>query len=410
MIQRCGAARMRATARLRTRGGAGGSGAPWGPRCRGLGQRGNGRSGSRRIPPSPSSAAGSFSALIAHQTRHSSMTMGIFNTNISHTKPQVTAPGCYPFVGGHMWLTRVSLDRVDVQVAGRALGLEPAQLLQLEGVRLEPFARGLRNQHLAPLCRLRHPGRDVDVHAEVVAADAARTAEVQARAQRGLVPVGVDAGHAAAGVQRRLDARLHIGEDGHDAVAEALDHAPLAAGDRPVGHLAETLQELDRGLVAGLERPGREADEVDEQDPHLLLAAPAPLCLGQRLPDLQRAEPELAGEAGAVGAGHGQAAGEQLRRVLAGAGERIAEVLVAGKELAGEADGGEQARRPVAPADPLQHPVAALLGYVRSSTGTSTQLVMACSSATRSRTSSWVRRWMRSVPNSSTLKEASAVP
>jgi hypothetical protein len=41
--------------------------------------------------------------LIAHQTRHSSMTMGIFNTNISHTKPQVTALASYPFAGGHMW-------------------------------------------------------------------------------------------------------------------------------------------------------------------------------------------------------------------------------------------------------------------------------------------------------------------
>jgi hypothetical protein len=90
--------------------------------------------------------------------------------------------------------------------------------------------------------------------------------------------------------------------------------------------------------------------------------------------------------------------------------ERIAEVLVAGQQLAREAHGAEQARRLVAPTDPLQQPVAPLLGYARSSTGTSTQLVMACSSATRSRTSSCVRRWMRSVPNSSTLNEASAVP
>ena len=47
---------------------------------------------------------------------------------------------------------------------------------------------------------------------------------------------------------------------------------------------------------------------------------------------------------------------------------------------------------------------------VRSATGTSTKCVMRCRSATRAATSSAVSRGIRSVPNSSTLNDASVAP
>jgi PKD domain len=50
------------------------------------------------MPPSPSLAAGSGSDFTAHHTMRSSATMGIFSTNINHTKPQVTSFASYPLL------------------------------------------------------------------------------------------------------------------------------------------------------------------------------------------------------------------------------------------------------------------------------------------------------------------------
>ena len=83
-----------------------------------------------------------------------------------------------------------------------------------------------------------------------------------------------------------LDARLNT------AIAPSPSRFTSVAavgGDRRVLGGRHLAQQLQRRLVAGVERPGRELDDVGEQDRHVHLPATASLCLRQRLPRLQGA-------------------------------------------------------------------------------------------------------------------------
>ena len=86
---------------------------------------------------------------------------------------------------------------------------------------------------------------------------------------------------------------------------------------------------------AQVEKPG----EVGEDDRQLAVAAAAALGLGEALPDLQRAHPDLAQRAGLLGGQRRQAAAEHGGRLVAGERERVAVALVAGQAASGRAGG-----------------------------------------------------------------------
>ena len=103
-------------------------------------------------------------------------------------------------------------------------------------------------------------------------------------------------------------------------------------------------QQVHGLLVAGVERPVREADQVGEQDGHLPLAAAAALGLGERLPHLERAEAELADRARPLVRQVHDALPEELRRLVAGHRQRVAVALVARQQAARRLGGLDQAR------------------------------------------------------------------
>jgi hypothetical protein len=125
---------------------------------------------------------------------------------------------------------------------------------------------------------------------------------------------------------------IGVAKDRHGAVAEPFDQAAPMPGDRRVLGCGDLAQQLQRRLVARLERPGREADDVGEQDRDVELPATPALRLGKGLPRLQGAQPELANGARPLGLDLGDQAPDPLRDLGARGGQRVAVLVVAGKE------------------------------------------------------------------------------
>ena len=95
-------------------------------------------------------------------------------------------------------------------------------------------------------------------------------------------------------VQHGVERRRGVVEDGHHAVAQALDDLAAMLVHRLLDRASHLAQQRERRIVAGVERPGREVDEIGEDDRQLRGPATAPLRLGDVLPDLQRAQAGLA--------------------------------------------------------------------------------------------------------------------
>ena len=152
---------------------------------------------------------------------------------------------------------------------------------------------------------------------------------MDARAQPRAAPAERDPRDRRARVARRRDRVAGLLEDGHVAVAEPLDDDAVALRDGRLDRERDPAQQLQRALVAGLQRPRGEADEVGEEDRQLALAVAAALRLRERLPQLQRAEAGLARDARALQAQRREPLAEQLGRLVAGDRERVAVALVA---------------------------------------------------------------------------------
>ena len=67
-----------------------------------------------------------------------------------------------------------------------------------------------------------------------------------------------------------------VGKDGEKAVPEPLDDPSVTAGEGGLDCSRDLAQQLHRRLVARLERPGGEPDQVGEEDRDLLVPRPRP--------------------------------------------------------------------------------------------------------------------------------------
>jgi hypothetical protein len=89
--------------------------------------------------------------------------------------------------------------------------------------------------------------------------------------------------------------------------------------------LADAAQKLHREIVARLERPVREADQIGEEDRELVPAPASPLRLRQSLPDLERAKAGLAQEAGPLRGQRREPPADDLRALPPRGGQRVPE-------------------------------------------------------------------------------------
>ena len=168
---------------------------------------------------------------------------------------------------------------------------------------------------------------------EIVAAELARDAPVHAGAHPRADSRRPSTSATAAWASSAACAASPATEEGgHHAVAETLDQPALAsARSRPRRPPRRRAAASSAALVAGLQRPGREADQVGEQQRHLPVAAPAAGGLGQRLPQLQPGQADLLDQALGLGAQRrARRAPIDLDRRSAGGRQRVAELLVPG--------------------------------------------------------------------------------
>jgi hypothetical protein len=214
-------------------------------------------------------------------------------------------------------------------------------LADLEPVRVELLERLAGHEHLAGAGLLGHAGGDVDVDAEIVAAQPARAAHVQAGTQARAVALGTELADPLAGVEHGLEGPLGLVEHRHRSVAQPLDDLAAVLLDRRLEGLPHVAQQVECGIVAGLERPVRERGEVSEGDRQLSLAAATPLRFGDSLPDLEGAEARLTQEPRPRGGQLGEPPPDYVRLLSARRREGIAEAAVARKELASELGRGE---------------------------------------------------------------------
>ena len=169
-----------------------------------------------------------------------------------------------------------------------------------------------------------------------------------------LVAVDIDRFHRSLGLQHRTDRDEWVSEHRHDPVTHPLDD--VAAGvqqwrfDRP----RHSPQELERGVVAGVQRPGGEAHEVGENDGDLLVCRTPGHRLGQGLPDLQRTETDLPRRATAFTQQAAGGPGCSARATLAGRRQWVAEIGVARQKPARTPDQSDHTRALIGAAQPLR--------------------------------------------------------
>src|ERR1019366_3297924 len=116
---------------------------------------------------------------------------------------------------------------------------------------------------------------DVHIYAEVIAPEPARPAPVNPGPHARCVTIDLNRVERPIRGERRVDGFLHIEERGHEAVAEALDDLAVVLVDGRLLSRPNGTEQFERGSVAGLERPGREAHQVREEQRELNVT-PAP--------------------------------------------------------------------------------------------------------------------------------------
>jgi hypothetical protein len=169
-------------------------------------------------------------------------------------------------------------------------------------------------------------------------------------------------GGASAKRKRGHHCIARVPEDRHGSVSESLDQGALVARDRVLLGLSDLAQQLQRRIVAGLERPGREADKIGEEDDHVGRPAAATLRLRERLPGLQHPQSELSRRTGALQAKLGDQATEVLGQLVACRGEGVAVPLVPRQQTADQPRSRHQPRPRVGSASDLPELPASATG------------------------------------------------
>ena len=145
-------------------------------------------------------------------------------------------------------------------------------------------------------------------------------------------------------LQHRRHRHQRVTEHRHQAVAHPFDDPAAGVQQRRLHRLRQPSQQGQGGLVAGLQRPGGETDQIGEDQRRLGVARNPRHPLGQGLPDLQSTQTHLARRRGPISHQPVGRPRRGLRTTVACGGQRVAEVRVAGQRAAH-------------PANHLDHPV-----------------------------------------------------
>lgn len=138
-----------------------------------------------------------------------------------------------------------------------------------------------------------NPCGDVHIHTQPIRGQPLRAAGVDADPHPRCIAGHLDRSQRLLGGQHGPHGDGRIAEHGHQPVAHALDDVPAGVQQRwfdGAGHLA---QQRQGGVVARLQRPGGEPDQVGEDQRHLRIGRTTRDALGQRLPHLQHPEADL---------------------------------------------------------------------------------------------------------------------
>jgi hypothetical protein len=178
------------------------------------------------------------------------------------------------------------------KVIWRSLGAEQSLARSHPG-RIEPVQSATGNENLAGLSCLGKARGDVYINAEVVASDLPGASQVDARPKARRVAIDLDRRNPLTPLKRCVGRAVCVSERTHEPIAETLYDLAAPAEDRRLDCIADFAQQPNRKLVASLQGPGREADQVCEQDGEIYFSAPAALGLGQSLPPLEHRRAHL---------------------------------------------------------------------------------------------------------------------
>ena len=160
---------------------------------------------------------------------------------------------------------------------------------------------------------------------------------------RGRYPATSTSSRRSRASKTRRRGLVGVTEDGHHPVAEPLDDLAPMRGHRRLDRPGDLAQQLERDVVAGLQRPVREAHEVGEHDRQPIVAELAAGAVRDHLPHLQGREPGLLEDPRPLRGRLAEPPGDQRPRVRAGGGQRVAVAAVAREQLAGELQRSHQA-------------------------------------------------------------------
>ncbi len=116
----------------------------------------------------------------------------------------------------------------------------------------------------------------------------------------------------------------------------------MVLGHGRLDRLCDTAKQLQPEIVAGLECPVGEANEIGEDDRHALVTHLAFAAFGHRLPDLQRAQASLLEYSRPLLGELAEAPSHDAPRFRARGGKRVAVAGIAGQQLAGDPHRGQQ--------------------------------------------------------------------
>src|SRR5699024_5580250 len=154
--------------------------------------------------------------------------------------------------------------------------------------------RGIGDQYLAACRGVRYARGDVDVDTEIVVPDPLGCAAVQPDTQLRAVVTTGDGADCRVRTICRGDSFGSLDEHCHHPVPEGFHHCATTVGYGFITRRTDVVQQLQHLLVACLQGPLGERDEVGEHDGAFpFTGLPPTSATGGRMPDLHTGEPEF---------------------------------------------------------------------------------------------------------------------